>query len=53
VTIESSEQGLQLLEERENARRLVLPDGIGQEMQVLVQAKELSVEDWLFQRKLF
>jgi SAM-dependent MidA family methyltransferase len=53
VTIESSEQGLQLLEERENARRLVLPDGIGQEMQVLVQAKELSLEDWLFQRKLF
>lgn len=39
LTIENPEQGLALMEAREEARRLVLPDGIGEEMRVLVQAK--------------
>lgn len=45
LTIESPEQGLELMQAREEARRLVLPDGIGEEMRVLVQAKncEFSV----------
>jgi SAM-dependent MidA family methyltransferase len=39
LSIESPEQGLALMEAREEARRLVLPDGIGEEMRVLVQRK--------------
>ena len=39
LTIESPEQGMALMEAREEARRLVLPDGIGEEMRVLVQRK--------------
>ena len=36
--------------ERESARRLVLPDGIGDEIRVLVQGNGVPKEDWSFQR---
>jgi SAM-dependent MidA family methyltransferase len=36
--------------ERENARRLVLPDGIGDEIRVLVQGKGVPGGEWSFQR---
>jgi SAM-dependent MidA family methyltransferase len=39
LSIDNPEQGLELMQAREEARRLVLPDGIGEEMRVLVQAK--------------
>ena len=42
-----------LREQREEARRLVLPDGIGEDIRVLVQGKGLEREGWSFQRKLF
>lgn len=42
LSIENAEQGLELMQAREEARRLVLPDGIGEEMRVLVQAKNFS-----------
>jgi SAM-dependent MidA family methyltransferase len=42
LTIDDPEQGLALMQAREEARRLVLPDGIGEEMRVLVQAKNFS-----------
>jgi SAM-dependent MidA family methyltransferase len=51
--ITSAEEGLELLEAREAARRLVLPDGIGEEMRVLVQGKNVDPEGWSFQRALF
>jgi SAM-dependent MidA family methyltransferase len=35
---------------RENARRLVLPDGIGDEIRVLVQGKGVPGEGWSFQK---
>jgi SAM-dependent MidA family methyltransferase len=35
---------------RENARRLVLPDGIGDEIRVLVQGKGVPREGWSFQK---
>lgn len=40
---------------REAARRLVLPDGIGEEMRVLVQARGVSHDEWTFEsdRSLF
>ncbi len=50
--INSVNEGLEWLEARENARRLVLPDGIGDEMRVLVQAKGFGSEPWSFERKL-
>ncbi len=49
MTIENPEQGLALREAREEARRLVLPDGIGEEMRVLVQAKNVELAGWSFQ----
>src|SRR5206468_8706976 len=39
VTVPSLEAGADLLDRRDAARRLVLPDGIGEEIRVLVQGK--------------
>jgi len=49
----ATDDPLLLRQQREDARRLVLPDGIGEDIRVLVQAKGMSVEGWSFQRKLF
>jgi SAM-dependent MidA family methyltransferase len=53
LSIESAEEGLQLIEARDEARRLILPDGMGEDLRVLVQAKGVSFENWSFQRPLF
>jgi SAM-dependent MidA family methyltransferase len=53
LSIESAEEGLQLLEARDEARRLILPDGMGEDLRVLVQGKGMSFENWSFQRPLF
>lgn len=53
VTISDAQEGVDLLQAREDARRLVLPDGIGQEMRVLVQTKGVTAEGWSFQKRLF
>lgn len=53
VAIDSTEQGLALIEQREEARRLVLPDGVGHDIRVLVQGKGVPMEGWSFQQKLF
>ncbi len=53
VGIESVQEGVELLEARENARRLILPDGIGEELRVLVQEKGMGSESWSFERNLF
>jgi len=47
--LNSLEEALALRERREEARRLVLPDGIGEDIRVLVQVKGLE-GDWLFER---
>lgn len=49
---ESIESALELREAREEARRLVLPDGIGEDIRVLVQAKGVSLDGWSFQRNI-
>ncbi len=41
------------LARKEDARRLILPDGIGEDIRVLVQGKNVPDEGWSFQRKLF
>jgi SAM-dependent MidA family methyltransferase len=53
LTIGSPEEGMALLEARDEARRLVLPDGMGEDLRVLVQGKGVSFENWSFQRPLF
>ncbi len=46
-------QQLSDLEAREDARRLILPDGIGEDQRVLVQGKNVPLASWSFQKKLF
>ncbi|MDQ6801772.1 MAG: SAM-dependent methyltransferase [Acidobacteriota bacterium] len=53
VNLSSTVEALELRERREEARRLVLPDGIGEDIRVLVQGKGVRGEGWSFQRKLF
>lgn len=53
VGIGSLEEGVDLIGAREEARRLVLPDSIGEDLRVLVQAKGLETTGWSFQMKLF
>jgi len=49
----SADEALAVREQREEARRLVLPDGIGEDIRVLVQGRGVPKEGWSFQRKLF
>jgi len=44
---------IELFEARDAARRLVLPDGIGEDLRVLVQVKAMPESGWAFQRSLF
>ena len=49
----SAEEGIALLDAREDAKRLILPDGIGAEIRVLVQERGMGQDRWRFQTKLF
>jgi SAM-dependent MidA family methyltransferase len=51
--ITNVQEALTLQERREEARRLILPDGIGEDIRVLVQSRDLDVNRWSFQRELF
>ncbi len=53
ANIGSAEEGIALLDAREDAKRLVLPDGIGAEIRVLVQERGMGQDRWRFQTKLF
>lgn len=53
IAIADAGEGLAIIEAREAARRLVLPDGIGEDLRVLVQGKGVPFEGWSFQRALF
>ncbi|HMC23304.1 MAG TPA: SAM-dependent methyltransferase [Thermoanaerobaculia bacterium] len=53
VRVGSADEALALREAREEARRLVLPDGMGEEIRALVQGRGVVREGWSFQRKLF
>jgi SAM-dependent MidA family methyltransferase len=44
---------LEVREQRERAKRLILPDGIGEDIRVLVQGRGVPLEGWAFQRRLF
>lgn len=51
--VATADEGIELLQRRDDARRLILPDGIGEEIRVLVQGKAVGGEEWMFQRKLW
>jgi SAM-dependent MidA family methyltransferase len=51
--IQSEPASVEALQQKENARRLILPDGIGEDMRVLVQGKSMPLDGWSFQRKLY
>ncbi len=53
VTVDNAEDGIAVLEARDDARRLILPDGIGADIRVLVQERGMGREEWGFQTKLF
>ncbi|HYM60778.1 MAG TPA: SAM-dependent methyltransferase [Thermoanaerobaculia bacterium] len=53
VSIDSVESGLALIDAREEAKRLVLPDGIGHDIRVLVQGIGPLLDGWSFQKQLF
>jgi len=53
VSIASIDEGVELMQARDEARRLVLPDGMGADLRVLVQGKGMAFGDWSFERKLF
>jgi SAM-dependent MidA family methyltransferase len=53
LSIESATEGLTLLQARDDAKRLVLPDGIGADIRVLVQGRRMGTERWRFERELF
>lgn len=46
-------ESIELREERDLAKRLVLPDDIGAAIRVLVQSKGMQIEGWSFQKKLW
>ena len=53
LSIASIQEGVDLLERRDSARQLVLPDGFGHDIRVLVQEKGLGEGGWSFEQALF
>jgi SAM-dependent MidA family methyltransferase len=50
---ELEEASIELMERRDEARQLVLPDGIGHDISVLAQVKSMREDAWSFERVLF
>jgi SAM-dependent MidA family methyltransferase len=53
AAIGSAKEGIALVDAREDAKRLILPDGIGAEIRVLVQERGMGQDRWRFHTKLF
>lgn len=52
LAVDSLSRALELREQREAARRMVLPDGIGEDLRVLVMARGVPMDGWSFQRSV-
>ncbi|HEX7192036.1 MAG TPA: SAM-dependent methyltransferase [Thermoanaerobaculia bacterium] len=50
---ELEEASIELMQQRDEARQLVLPDGIGHDISVLAQVKSMGEDAWNFERVLF
>jgi SAM-dependent MidA family methyltransferase len=48
-----TEASVDLMQQRDDARQLVLPDGIGHDIRVLAQVKSMGEDAWSFERFLF
>jgi len=44
---------IELMQQRDEARQLVLTDGIGHDIRVLAQVKSMGEDAWSFERFLF
>jgi SAM-dependent MidA family methyltransferase len=53
VSVDSANEGVTLLQARDDAKRLILPDGIGADIRVLVQGRGIGSDPWRFQSELF
>ena len=53
AVIGSAEEGIALLDARDDAKRLILPDGIGADIRVLVQERGMGQDGWRFQQPLW
>lgn len=53
LSIANIDEGVELLARRDSARQLVLPDGIGHDIRVLVQGRGLGEGGWNFEIALF
>lgn len=53
LSASSMSEVTELMERREAAQRLIIPDGIGQDIRVLVQQKGLPAAGWSFQNDPF
>jgi len=53
IHLASPEEALALLSSRDDAKRLILPDGIGADIRVLVQERGMGAGEWALERKLF
>jgi SAM-dependent MidA family methyltransferase len=49
----SLQAGIDLIARREEAKRLILPDDIGNDIRVLVQGRGIPLDGWSFQRPLY
>jgi SAM-dependent MidA family methyltransferase len=53
IAFEGAEEGIALLAARDDAKRLILPDGIGADIRVLAQERGMGPGAWSFEKKLF
>jgi SAM-dependent MidA family methyltransferase len=53
AAVENAAHGIALLDARDDAKRLILPDGIGADIRVLAQARGMGRDGWRFQTRLF
>lgn len=52
-SIDSLPNAVKDFEQREAARRLILPDGVGEDIRVLVQSRDMPEAGWSFQKKIY
>jgi len=52
-SIDSLQNAVSDFDQREAARRLILPDGVGEDIRVLVQSRNMPESGWSFQKKIY
>jgi len=52
-SVDSLQNAVDDFDQREAARRLILPDGVGEDIRVLVQSRNMPESGWSFQKKIY